>query len=99
MPKALGEFGKARNSDVTHKIVVALDKTLLPLSLNDLWKAVQQDLDSRDQLNQIINNLMIAEKIQAAQGGYLPVKKALDTDRSDRTVDWTLLTDIERGLL
>jgi hypothetical protein len=99
MPKALGEFGKARNSDVTHKIVVALDKTLLPLSLNELWKAVQQDLDSRDQLNQIINNLMIAEKIQAAQGGYLPVKKALNTDRSDRTVDWTLLTDIERGLL
>jgi len=99
MPKALGEFGKARNSDVTHKIIVALDKTTLPLTLHDLWKTVQQDLENRNQLIEIINNLMVAEKIQVAQGGYLPVKKVLDTESSDRTLDWSLLTDIERGLL
>jgi hypothetical protein len=99
MPKALGEFGKARNSDVTHKIIVALDKTTMPLTLHDLWKTVQQDLENRNQLIEIINNLMVAEKIQVAQGGYLPVKKALNMESSDRTVDWTLLTDIERGLL
>jgi len=99
MPKALGEFGKARNSDVTHKIIVALEKTVLPLSMHDLWKLVQQDLENRNQLMEIINNLNVAEKIQVTQGGYLPVRKVLDTERSDRTVDWSLLTDTERGLI
>jgi hypothetical protein len=99
MPKALGEFGKARNSDVTHKIIVALDKTLLPLTLADLWKTVQQDLESRNQLMEIVNNLIVAEKIQVAAGGYLPIKKVLHMRQDDHTLDWSILTETERGLL
>jgi hypothetical protein len=98
MPKALGEFGKARNSDITHKVMLALDNTTLPLDLQALWKVAHQDLDNRNQLIDIINNLMVAEKIQAAQGGYLPIKKVLDTGSSS-TLDWSLLTETERGLL
>ena len=98
MPKALGEFGKARNSDITHKVMLALDAALMPLTFQDLWKVVHQDLENRNQMIEIINSLMIAEKIQAAKGGYLPIKKVLATG-AEGLVDWSLLTETERGLL
>jgi len=98
MPKALGEFGKARNSEVTHKVMLAISSTLLPIHVKDLWKAVHTDLENRNQLIDIINNLMIAEKVQVAQGGYLPIKK-VRSERIEGTVNWNLLTEEERALL
>ena len=98
MPKALGEFGKARHSDVTHKIMTALDSTGMPINFQALWKICHQDLDSRTQMSEIINNLIAAEKIQAVTGGYLPIKKVLREGLED-TTNWNLLTPEERGLL
>lgn len=98
MPKALGEFGKAKNSDVTHKIMQMLDATLVPLSMQALWKGVHQDLERREQLAEILGNLTIAEKIQAVREGFLP-KKRLRMAGVEGTLDWTLLTKTERDLL
>lgn len=98
MPKALGEFGKAKNSDVTHKIVQMLDATLVPLSMQALWKGVHQDLERREQLAEILGNLTIAEKIQSVREGYLS-KKRVRLKGVEGTVNWELLTETERDLL
>ena len=64
MPKALGEFGRARHSDVTHKIMVALDSTPVPISMQEIWKQVHTDLDNRNQMMEILSNLIVAEKVE-----------------------------------
>lgn len=74
MPKAVGEFGKARNSDVTSKIMEALYATAKPLTTTDLWKLCSSDLNSISELANILAGLSHADKIQSAGGGkgYLP---------------------------
>jgi len=97
MPKALGEFGKARNSDVTNKIMSAIDTTSRPLTTQDIWKVVHNDLEGRNQMFEILGNLQVAEKIQSVEGGYLPIKKVIE-EGVDGAVDWTLLTQEERNI-
>jgi hypothetical protein len=76
MGKALGEFGKAKHSDVNSKIMAALYETPKPLSVHDLWKFVSNDLDSISDLAKILQNLAHAEKIQNVNGkGFLPKLK------------------------
>lgn len=103
MPKALGEFGKGRNSDVSHKVLQALDTAMLgdspkPLSFQQLWKHVHQDLDKRDQLIEILINLVEAEKVVRDNGDYLP-KKKVRAQGVEGAVDWSLLTEAERALV
>lgn len=97
MPKALGEFGKARNSDITHKVMLSIDAANKPLSLQAIWKGVHNDLDNRNQLIDILGNLQIAEKIQTVEGGYLPRKKVRE-EGVEGAVDWNLLTKEERNI-
>jgi len=101
MPKALGEFGKAKHSDITHKIMIALDTAAAkaePITFQGLWKLVVSDLDNRNQLVEIVNNLQVAEKIQPVNGGYLPIKKVREEGVTG-AIDWNLLTDKERDLI
>ncbi len=101
MPKALGEFGKARNSDIVHKVVAVIDAAKEPVSFQGIWKIVFADLDNRNQLVEILSSLQVAEKIQAVTGdrpGYLPIKKVREEAVSG-SLDWSLLTDEERGLM
>lgn len=98
MPKALGEFGKGRNSEVTHKVMQLLDTTDKALSLREIWRHVHQDLEKRDQLIELLGNLALAEKIQMVEQGYLPIKAVRESGLAG-TVDWTLLTPEERDLL
>ena len=97
MPKALGEFGKSKFSEVTHKVMTALDATPSPLNLQGIWKIVHTDLDSRNQLVEILGNLQVAEKIQVVNGGYLPVR-AVREEGVTGSINWDLLTTTERGL-
>jgi hypothetical protein len=96
MPKALGEFGKARNSDVVHKIMQLFETTYKPLTLKDIWQHVVQDLDRRSELAEILSNLVSAEKIQVVHGGFLPKKKIVVEVTND-VLDYSLLTDEELG--
>jgi hypothetical protein len=96
MPKALGEFGKAKHSDVAHKIVTILDAASGVMLLPELWKHVHNDLEKFDQLAEIVANLKRAEKIQFANGGFLAKKKVV-VEVGNGTVDFSLLTREERS--
>lgn len=98
MPKALGEFGKAKNSGVTHKIMQLMDVTNKPLSLQELWKHVHTDLERREQIVEILGNLIVADKIQSVQDGYLPMKRKI-VKGIEGAVDWELLSKSEKDLL
>lgn len=99
MPKALGEFGKAKHSAVSHKVLSRIESAMEPVTFQDLWKTVHADLDTRQQLVDIIANLQVAEKIQAVEShGYLPKKKVSQTDTSG-TINLSYLTEEERNLL
>lgn len=76
MPRALGEFGKARNSDVAVKILELLEKADKPLDIaKDIWPNVRRDLDSAKQLEEILRGLHQADKIQMVKAGILPKKE------------------------
>lgn len=94
MPKALGEFGKAKNADVASKILTILQKTLIPTDIPDIWKQVNNDLNDQRDLASILSGLQAANKIQwvkkTANGvqGYLIVRKALGNNQLYTDFSW-----------
>jgi hypothetical protein len=79
MPKALGEFGKARNSGAAAAILDHLNRSTEPQSLNDLWKIVSTELNKYTELQDVILGLTKADKVQhlkiGRKTGYLPLHK------------------------
>jgi len=94
MPRALGEFGKGKNSDVTNKIMDVLKAAHAPVSVKDIWQHVHNDLEKMGQLSDMLQGLQVAEKIQFVSGrGYLPKRtpgKTIDF------VDFSILTAEEQ---
>lgn len=97
MPMALGEFGKGKNSDTTHKVMQILYDTNKALSMTQIWALVCTDMDKINDLSDMMRNLSAAGKIQAYNGGFLPVRKVAVEVESD-TVDYNLLTKEEREM-
>lgn len=99
MPRALGEFGKARNSDVTHKVLEFISHAKRVVTLKEIWREVHADLEKLSQLQDIMIGLQQADKIQTIPevGGFLPCKKALATVRPD-IFNLSLLTEEERNM-
>lgn len=93
MPKALGEFGKSKNSDVTHKILSFIESRD-GCTLKDIHKVVGQDIDKLSEIGEILKKLSLSEKIQAVQGIFLPVRK-LRAPGTDGTVDMSYLSEEE----
>jgi hypothetical protein len=99
MPKALGEFGKSRNSEATQNVMSALYEAKKPLSFEALWKIVSRDLDKREQLTDILSSLLQSGKIQPpAKGanpnaGFLPLQKPMNTKAL--YVDFKLMKEME----
>lgn len=98
MPKALGEFGKARHADVAHKIIQLLENTLGVVTSAAIWKAVHADLDRPADLTTILENLAKAEKIQVVKGGFT-IRKHPIRESSKDVVDFNLLSNEERKML
>jgi hypothetical protein len=99
MPKALGEFGKAKYSDVSHKIIQMLDKAHRPMTLQEVWKEVVSDLEKMATLSEILKNLMVAKKVQhVADKGFLSIREVQEEVNSD-TIEWSMLTNEERKLI
>jgi hypothetical protein len=96
MPKALGEFGKARNSDVAHKVIQILESSLIPVTKKVLWKQLHNDLSSMTELGEMLSNLIGADKIISVQGGFIARRAVLEETNSG-TVDYSLLTSEERN--
>lgn len=102
MPKALGEFGKARHADVAHKILQVLDSRLGVVTTIELWECVHKDLDKPSELSTLLENLVRAGKIQAEKTGFLPKKKAIREEISgtgSTSIDFNLLTKEERDCI
>ena len=95
MPKALGEFGRSRHSETTHKLMAILDRADTPMSLVDLWKAVSQDLDTMDQLRSILSSLATADKIQIVGSGFLG-KREVFSYKNSELLNFDFLTKEEK---
>lgn len=82
MPKALGEFGKARDSDISAKILEILEKAEKPMDLmKDIFPLIARDVEGTKQLAEIMGKLRATGKIQqVASGGFLPFKKPVTFD-------------------
>lgn len=72
MPKAMGEFGKGRNSAVAHKILEIINSADKPVTMMELLKQTCNDLDNFSVVSQITQGLIYAEKIQVDDGKFLP---------------------------
>lgn len=102
MPKALGEFGKSRNSDVSHRIITLLESADSILTFKDIWKHVSSDLDKMQDLGTLIQNLISADKVQNVrtndgEAGLL-IKRTLKIEHNTEFVNFDLLTPDERKL-
>jgi hypothetical protein len=99
MPKALGEFGKSKHSDVSHKIVQFIESSTGVVEFKAIWKCVSNDLEKQTDLATLLQNLMAADKIQAVKGGlgFLPKKKAIDQSDSSM-IDYSYLTEEEGNM-
>lgn len=78
MPTALGEYGKSRYSEVTNAVVDIIGNAKAPINSREIWKRVSHDVDKITTLNDILQNLIAAEKIQVIRRdgrtlGYLPL--------------------------
>ena len=100
MPKALGEFGKSKNSDILHKVLSIIHANPGVTTLKDLWKQVHSDLNDLKELGNLLSNLHEAGKIQRvpSMGGFLPLHQLIGNGAGDKFVDFSLLTDEERGM-
>jgi len=78
MPKALGEFGKAKDSDITHRVLSIIEATERPIPLKSLWVSVSSELDKIQDLSTIIQKLLFANKIQTVNAGFLPIRRMID---------------------
>jgi hypothetical protein len=91
MPKALGEFGKAKNASVTHNVIEALKSTTVPLTIKDLWRLTVNDLNKMEDLVEIIKGLEMAEKIQrisiSGKIGFMPLNKHAEAWHTGLTWD------------
>lgn len=102
MPRALGEFGKAKNADVANKIMQILDSNAgRVVTMKELWKHVNNDLEKYEELSRILQNLTQSEKIQHSKGdvhGFLPLKKPARKMSKD-IVDYTFLSRDEQEIV
>jgi len=95
MPKALGEFGKAKHSDVSHKIISLVESANAVVEFKDIWRHVNNDLDKIQDLATIMQNLVSADKLQSLAGkGFLAKRKVINTQMQG-LIDYSLLSKEE----
>lgn len=104
MPKALGEFGKSKNSDVSHKIVELISNKAIEglVSFKEIFKEVQRDLEKPADLMALLQSLMAADRIQqislpSGETGFMPKKKVVEQVDSS-LLDLSYLTEEELGM-
>lgn len=99
MPKALGEFGKATNSDVANTILEIVRNAKKPINQREIWKQVSQDLNKFNDLIDILKNLMSVQKIQqitvAGKQGFLPFTQKINGWSNDLLVEGFLTREEE----
>jgi hypothetical protein len=80
MPRALGEFGRSRNSEASTKIIEYLNTVDEPQNIHQIWSHLITDMDRETVMAEVLMGLTRAGKVQRIKGGgFLPVRKVLDT--------------------
>lgn len=101
MPKALGEFGKAKNSDTVNKVVTIITKHFdtkhVGITVPEIYQLVSSDITKVAELVDIMKGLLMAKKVQVDDGKYLPVRKVIKQDVSG-LIDYSYLTIEERNM-
>lgn len=99
MPKALGEFGRAKNSDVSHKVLQVIYNHSGICSAKEIWQHVHSDLEKYSDLGPILEGLCLADKVQRAPEGrgFLPKRRVLEYSETG-LVDYSLLSEEERNM-
>lgn len=98
MPHSLGEFGKAKNSDVANTVMEVLKSSRHPLTVANLWKKVSQDLNKIQELVEIIRGMQQAGRIQQINTkGKIFFLPNIDVKNKweDGLIDYTLVTPDE----
>lgn len=102
MPQAFGEFGLAKNAEVTNTVMDIIreaTKKGKPISAHDIWQQVYQDLQDQKDLTQILTSLVKAKKVQQIRkglaNGFLIVKKYYNKWPKG-LIDYAILTEEER---
>lgn len=96
MPEAYGEFGTARNSGMTHKIIKELEVSEKLLTLHDLWGKMQLDFDKMETFQNHIMGMVQAGKLQLSGDKLLPMRRVLETP-SNEFLDYRYMIAEERG--
>jgi len=102
MPQAFGEFGLAKNAEVTNTvmdIIRSATKRGRPINAHDIWKQVYQDLQDQKDLSQILNSLIKAEKILQTRAGIaigFLLKQKFTIKWDDGLIDYSVLTEEEK---
>ena len=102
MPRAMGEFGKNKNSDVVNKIMDVLDRATKPMTMKGIWTEIggNSTLNKVVELVELMRGLVESDKVQQVAGtggtGFLP-KKAVR--KEPKHVDWEYLSKEERDML
>lgn len=98
MSKALGEFGRAKGSDITHKIMSILSSSSEPLSISQLWPHLSSDMDKLSDLGTQVHKLLAADKIQQIGNGKFLNKARRAVEVNSEWIDYKYLTTEERGM-
>lgn len=102
MPKALGEFGKSKSSDVSHKIVSLIESNTdsgVVTSFKEILKTLHQDIERASDLSLLVQKLCAADKIQAVENGMGFLAKRRVIEQVDSSLlDQNILTEEEKGM-
>jgi energy-coupling factor transporter ATP-binding protein EcfA2 len=98
MPRAFGEFGRAKNSSTANKVLeYLLANDDRPRTITDIFKSVSSDIEKIQDLTTILVNLDKGGKIQNVKGlGWLPKRTAVIGENTE-FLDWSMLTDEEKS--
>ena len=99
MPKALGEFGRGKHSEVAHKVLQVLGAANSAMKFKDMWTVLSSDLDNPEQLQTILRNLIMADKVQVTQEGTYLIKREVWSYKKTELLDFSFLTQDELDLL
>lgn len=103
MPRALGEFGKAKNSGAASSVLSILEKKSSPMSVQEIYSAISTEVDGFKALTEILKNLIYADKIQAvSNSGYIPKRAQFEPVAEVsgvQLIDYSLLTAEELDLM
>jgi hypothetical protein len=97
MPNALGAFGKAKNSDISHKLLQILSSSHRAMTLQEVWKHLHTDLERMSDLADMLRNLVAAERIMQHSSNFLIKRQIIEESSGDGTLDYSMLTDEERS--